>query len=271
MAFIEVNGIKMHYITNGEGPDIVMVHGLLGNLAVWHFKIGPALRKAGYRITTLDMRGHGYSEIAPSGYTSEALAADLLALLDALDIESAHILGHSYGADVCMHLALLHPDRVKTLLALEPGLPALVEERKKDHWGGWTYWVGRLKEAGFEVPPEKRTDFRYLLKVSLETPKFYGPARGLPRKRGRLLELINNTSLVSDYEVVGSLTLGAVRKIETPTLLVYGENSYFLGSYEFLREALPNCTPVLLPGGEHFGPLEQPEMIIEHILDFVKC
>ena len=70
-------------------------------------------------------------------------------------------------------------------------------------------------------------------------------------------------------EFVGELTLDAVRKIRTPILLVYGEKSHFLGSYRFLSEALPNCKPVLLPGGEHFGPLEQPELLVEHIQSFL--
>jgi pimeloyl-ACP methyl ester carboxylesterase len=60
-----------------------------------------------------------------------------------------------------------------------------------------------------------------------------------------------------------------VRTIKTPTLLVYGNGSHFISSYEFLHTALPNCYPVLLPGGEHFGPLEQPELLTEHILKFV--
>jgi pimeloyl-ACP methyl ester carboxylesterase len=61
-----------------------------------------------------------------------------------------------------------------------------------------------------------------------------------------------------------------VRTIETPTLLVYGRDSHFIGSYDFLHDALPNCKPVLLPGGEHFGPLEQPELLTEHIQQFLK-
>jgi pimeloyl-ACP methyl ester carboxylesterase len=66
------------------------------------------------------------------------------------------------------------------------------------------------------------------------------------------------------------MTLDAVRTIHTPTLLVYGRNSHFISSYDFLHQALPNCKPVLLPGGEHFGPLEQPELLTEHIQQFLK-
>jgi len=109
-----------------------------------------------------------------------------------------------------------------------------------------------------------------LLQLSLETPKFYGPARGLPRNREPLLHLIRNTTLLQDYEEVGAMTVDAVRTIQTPTLLVYGNDSHFISSYDVLHETLPNCRPVLLPGGEHFGPLEQPELLTGHIQDFLK-
>jgi pimeloyl-ACP methyl ester carboxylesterase len=124
--------------------------------------------------------------------------------------------------------------------------------------------------VGICVPEDKRTDAEYLLKLSLETPKFYGPARGLPRNREPLLHLIRNTTLLNDYEEVGALTLDAVRRIHTRTLLVYGRDSHFISSCDYLRDALPNCEPVLLPGGQHFGPLEQPELLTDHILEFVQ-
>jgi pimeloyl-ACP methyl ester carboxylesterase len=145
-----------------------------------------------------------------------------------------------------------------------------VHLRNDKDWIGWAAWVAKLEEVGIQVPEDKRTDAEFLLQLSLETPKFYGPARGLPRNREPLLHLIRNTTLLKDYEVVGDMTLEAVRTIKTPTLLVYGRNSHFISSYEYLHKALPNCKPVLLPGGEHFGPLEQPELLTGHIQDFLK-
>ena len=268
MPKINLGGLSLHYIMTGRGPDVVMLHGFLGNLAVWHLEIAPALRDR-FRLITYDLRGHGYSQVTPDGYTTEDMAHDLLGLLDRLGIERPHLVGHSFGADVCLHFALHHPDRVDRIVAVEPGLAALVHQRKRDDWEGWSYWVSKLEGVGLPVPPDKRSDLEYLLTLTLETTKVFGPARGLPRNREPLLKLLRETTLVRDYEESRDLTLDAVCRIDTPTLLVYGDRSHFLGTYHVLRATLPNCTPVLLPGGEHFGPLEQATELVNLIRGFL--
>jgi pimeloyl-ACP methyl ester carboxylesterase len=269
MPKIKVNGVNLHYITVGSGPDVVMLHGFLGNLALWHLYMVPLLRRE-FRVTTYDLRGHGYSEMTPNGYTPADMAEDMRCLLDTLGIQQAHLVGHSYGADVCMYFSLLHPERVLKLVAMEPGLAALVHQRKDRDWLGWSAWVEKLQEVGLQVPEDKKSDPDYLLQLSLETPKFYGPTRGLPRNRGPLLKLLRTTTLMQDYEYVGQLTLEAVKRIYTRTMLIYGHQSHFLSSYDYIHQALPNCESVLLPGGEHFGPLEQPELLTEHLLRFLR-
>jgi pimeloyl-ACP methyl ester carboxylesterase len=267
MPKVKVGDISLHYITVGRGPDVVMLHGFLGNLAVWHLAIAPALRGE-FRITTCDLRGHGYSDVTPDGYTTSQLARDLKGLLDVLGLEQPILVGHSFGADICLHFALLYPERVAKVVAIEAGLAALVHQRMDHEWEGWRYWVAKLEEVGLTVPPDRRTDLDFLLNLSLETPKFYGPARGLPRNREPLINLIRNTTLLADYTESGELTLDAIPRITTPVLLIYGDRSHFLGSHEHLCRALPNIRSVLLPGGEHFGPLEQPDLLTEEIRRF---
>lgn len=268
MPKVLVNGIRTHYLTVGRGQDVVMLHGFLGNLAVWHLSMVPELR-GDYRVTTYDLRGHGYSDVSPSGYSTDDLASDLHEFLNALKIDRPFLVGHSYGADVAMTFAARYPGRVRALVAIEPGLAALVDQRKREDWPGWRYWVAKLEEVGLHVPPDKRTDLTYLLTLSLQTPKFYGPARGLPRRREPLLNLVQNTTLLADYETVGTLTLDAVHRLETPVQLIYGAKSAFLSSFEYLCGALPFCEPVLVPDGEHFGPLEQPLALTGHIQRFL--
>src|ERR671938_233026 len=91
------SGIKLHYQQIGEGPDLVMIHGLTGNQAVWHLRIVPSLFDR-YRILTYDLRGHGHSDVPPSGYSADDMATDLEQLLDELGIGPVSLVGHSYGA-----------------------------------------------------------------------------------------------------------------------------------------------------------------------------
>ena len=111
------SGITLHYQQVGQGPDLVMLHGLTGNLAVWHLKMVPSLWDR-FRITTYDLRGHGYSEVTPSGYTPDDMATDLNDLLDVLGIEQAAFVGHSYGADTALYFALKHPERARAVIAI---------------------------------------------------------------------------------------------------------------------------------------------------------
>ncbi len=260
------SGLRLHYQQVGEGPDLVMVHGLTGNLAVWHLQIVPELADR-FRVLTYDLRGHGLSDTPPSGYSADAMAGDLLELLDTLGIERPWIVGHSYGADIALYFALLHPRRVREVIAIEAALPALEQSRRHDGWVGWSYWSRALEEAGHEVPAEKRSDLRYMIRATIDLPKQWGPLKGLPRNPKPLLRLLDETSLPEEYRLIGSLTLDAVPTIETPVVLMYAEQSAFGDTFEFLDEHLPHAEAVLMPRTEwgHFGPLEQPEVVAAHI------
>jgi pimeloyl-ACP methyl ester carboxylesterase len=261
------NGVRLHHITLGEGPDLVLVHGITGNLAVWHLQMVSFLYDR-FRVLTYDLRGHGYSDMPETGYDADTMAEDLLLLLDALEIERPVIVGHSYGADIALYFAHSYPERVSQVVAIEGALPALVGARNRDDWEGWDYWVEMLERSGRQVPRERRSDVVYLLKASLEVPKRWGPLNGLPRNPEPYLRLVDETTIARDYERVGSLPLKAVPEIETPVTLVWTAGSAFMGTHDFLVDALPNVRSVLLPQTEwgHFGPLEQPEAVAAEIV-----
>jgi pimeloyl-ACP methyl ester carboxylesterase len=260
------SGLRVHYQRLGEGPDLVMVHGLTGNLAVWHLRIVSELSER-FRILTYDLRGHGLSDVPPCGYSADDMAEDLLGLMDALEIERPLIAGHSYGADIALYHALRNPERVREVIAIEAALPALEDSRRHEDWVGWSYWAKALEEAGHPVPPERRSDLRYMIRATIDLPKQWGPLRGLPRNPKPLLRLVDETTLPQDYRRVGTLTLERVASIATPVVLIYTEQSAFIPTFEFLRTHLPNVESVLLPRTEwgHFGPMEQPERVAQEI------
>lgn len=270
MPKIHANGLDVHYLQVGSGPDVIMIHGLTGNLAVWHFTTIPALREH-YRVTTFDLRGHGRTTMPPTGYTTLHMAEDLRALMDALGIERAHLIGHSLGSDVALHFALLYPERVNRIVAIEAGLAALVHLRKRDDWPGWEEWAKGLERyGGITVPREHWHDVDYMLRASLKVPVIFGLARGLPRKEEHLLRLLDTTSVVSDYENMSGLTLEVLQEIDHPVLLIYGSESHYIGTHDALRATLPNAWSALLDGCEHFAPLQQPEELNKRIMPFLQ-
>ncbi len=261
------SGIRLHSQQVGEGPPMVMVHGITGNLAVWHLQMAPLLAEH-FRVITYDLRAHGYSDAPPTGYTPDQMADDLLGLLDALELERPVIVGHSYGADIGLYFALNHPDRVQEVIAIESALPALEQARRGDDWVGWSYWSEALEQAGHTVPPESRSDLRYMIRATIDLPTQWGPLKGLPRDPKPLLRLLEQTSLPDDYRQIGSLSLDRVPEISTPVTLMYAERSAFLDTFHYLNEHLPDPHPILLPQTEwgHFGPLEQPDVVVREIL-----
>jgi pimeloyl-ACP methyl ester carboxylesterase len=267
MSKVELpNGLRVHYQQVGEGPDVVMVHGITGNLAVWHLQLVPALAGR-HRILTYDLRGHGLTSTPPTGYSLDDMAEDLRQLLDVLELERPVVVGHSYGADIALYLAANHPDRVARVVAIEAALPAMEQVRDHAGWIGWTYWVRALEQAGLEVPEDKRADLRHLIRATIDLPKQWGPLKGLPRNPKPLLRLLDDTSLPEEYRRIGSLTLDRISSINTPVLLMYTESSAFIDTCELLRERLPDADVVLLPRSQygHFGPLEQPELVAREI------
>lgn len=260
------SGIRIHHQRVGDGPDVVMVHGITGNLAVWHLRLVPALCDE-LRLHTYDLRGHGHSDVPPTGYSPDDMAGDLLELLDALELERPALVGHSYGADIALYLAANHPERVSKVIAIESALPALEAVRRDDNWVGWTYWVQALEGAGHEVPADRRSDLRYLMRATIDLPKQWGPLRGLPRNPRPMLRLLEETTLPEDYRRVGSVPLERIPEIRTPIVLMYQERSAFRDTFDHLQAHLPNVEPILLPATQwgHFGPLEQPELVADHV------
>lgn len=272
MPKILVNGANLHYRQTGAGPDFIMLHGLGGNLAVWHFALAAKLRDS-FQITTYDLRGHGRSDLMPNGYTTRNMAQDLHDLMGALQIEKAHLLGHSFGADIALHFALLYPERVNKLIVIDAMLPVMLQSYKRPDWDGWAYWAKLLKQvSGIKVPRERWDDIPFMMKHSFEVPVLFGPFRGRARNKEPITKLLTETSIVQDFDVIDELTVENFAKITPQTLLIYDAKTPFYETFEALRQGLPNATYVLLPESElrHFSPLEQPDLILKHTRAFLQ-
>ncbi|WP_327583071.1 alpha/beta hydrolase [Nonomuraea sp. NBC_00507] len=123
MPYADVgDGIRIFYTDDGsgDGPPLLLVHGWGTDSHQWSWHID-ALAAAGRRVIAADLRGHGYSSVPATGNTPRMMAEDLNALLDRLGIPQVVAVGHSMGGQVVSILAVEHPDRVRALVALDPG------------------------------------------------------------------------------------------------------------------------------------------------------
>src|SRR4026207_1055582 len=131
--YIDANGIRFHYLTDGQGPLVVLLHGF-PQLSYQYRHLVPALARAGYRAVAPDMRGFG-DTTRPARIADHALqplGEDVAALIDALGESKAHVLGHEWGAIVAAEAALSHPDKVDRLILVNSA-PAITLGRAIHH------------------------------------------------------------------------------------------------------------------------------------------
>jgi len=116
---IETNGIKMHIAEQGKGPLVLLLHGFPEIWYSWRYQI-PVLAEAGFHVVAPDLRGYGDTEQPENidQYTLLHLVGDIVGLLDALNEETAVIVGNDWGATIAWNAALLRPDRFKGIIAL---------------------------------------------------------------------------------------------------------------------------------------------------------
>ncbi len=112
---VDINGARIHYATYGKGPPVILLHGGMGNGEHWANQIGPLAKSR--RIVVIDSRGHGRSSRDARPFTYELMADDVLAVMDALHIRSAAIVGWSDGAIIGLVMAMKTPARVERVFA----------------------------------------------------------------------------------------------------------------------------------------------------------
>lgn len=116
---LQVNGIRIHAVEQGEGPLVILVHGFPESWYSWRQQIGP-LAEAGYRVVAIDMRGYGRSSKfrENKAFLLRKLAADIVGVAQAYGKEPAVVIGHDWGAPVAWTAAWLHPKVFRGVMGL---------------------------------------------------------------------------------------------------------------------------------------------------------
>jgi pimeloyl-ACP methyl ester carboxylesterase len=269
MPKVLANGIQIHYQQAGAGQDLVLIHPVAADLSLWYLHVMPALAKE-FRVTAYDMRGHGYSEATPSGYTSAHMAEDLHGLLVSLGIERAHLVGYSFGGSVALHCAVLYPTRVASLVLADPAMPAFMPMVDLERWAHVEDYRTTLKEYGMSVPEDRLFDLECLAPQILHAALPIGLRRGLRQLRRKALRTIESTSVLREAQEVAGLTVERIAEVRHPALALYGKSSPFLQMAWYLQEKVPSCQVVVVEDSSHFFTATKPQLFLAGISDFLR-
>jgi pimeloyl-ACP methyl ester carboxylesterase len=281
MPSVQADDARLFYLQRGTGPDVVMIHGLAANMAFWYLQVVPLLSDH-FRVTVYDLRGHGLSDTPPAHYTSADMARDLRALLDALRIERAHVVGHSFGGGVALQFAAMQPERVSSLTIVDSRIRAIQPDQDASAWPQPQAKARRsqLRRMGIDID-EHALDYGLLTALARRrrldgrTRQDRGEFmpfnwRGTGRRSAeRWLHLLEATTARRDFGAVAGLTRARLRSIDRPTRGIYGQRSFCLPSGRGLSEVLPDCDLVVVPEGGHFHPVVQPLVFAGHLRDFL--
>lgn len=255
---ISAGGLETHYQQIGSGPRMVLIHGMNGSLADWQLRIAPRLSDQ-FSVLTFDLRGHGYSDMPPSGYTSADMARDLVKLMDALRIDRAHIVGHSFGATIALHFTALYPDRVIATTISDTRLRALQPAQKVKNWVHWPRWKALLEIQGLTLNEESDLDFTILEILLSQRPG---------RRSEHWRKLLSSTTARTDLADSAGLNADLLRRIDNPTQAIFAEFSFCLPTLEAMKPLLPHMQWTVLPGVGHLFPATRPELFVHHVKAF---
>ncbi|KEO73410.1 alpha/beta fold hydrolase [Anditalea andensis] len=251
--------MKLNYKKIGQGPALVILHGLFGSADNW-LSIARDLEND-YTLYLVDQRNHGDSPHHEE-WNYKVMAADLVALLDDENLASAHFMGHSMGGKTVMNLAMLYPERIDKLIVVDiapreypvhhqsilEGLNAIGLDR-----------ISSRKEADdilaeYEPIPTVR---QFLLK-------------NLSRKDQKFVWKINLKVITEKIENVGE-ALSFDHAFGKPTLFMGGANSNYIQDKdkEDIEMYFPNSHTIFIKNAGHWLHAEQPTAVVETVKAFL--
>ena len=263
-----LRGLDFNVLVEGEGPDVLLVHGFPDSNSVWRHQI-PALVQGGFRVIAPDLRGFGDSGMAPhtSGYKIDEFVADLIAILDALGVnDKVRLVGHDWGAAVGWQTCMQHPDRIDRYAALAVGHPTAYAH------GGIVQKLKAYYILFFQIPwlSEKAVSsadwwlWRQMLRYDAELPTW---KKDLSRP-GRL------TAAIDIYRAnLGLILPKDWPKVTVPVLGIWGEGDVALAEGQMIKSkeyVTSSWRYERVPGGTHWLQLEAPDKVNALLLDYLR-
>ncbi len=229
-GYVKNDGARIWYATYGSGSPVILLHGGLGHGGNWGYQL-PALVGSGYRAVLIDSRGHGRSTRDFRPFTYELMASDVLAVMDALRLERASIVGWSDGACIALILAMKAPARIAGVFffasSMDPG--GAREIAQPDPVLDRCFARHARDYARLSATPDRFKPFVEAVSLMMKTqPNYSG---------------------------------GDLADIRVPVVIVQGEHEEFIAPEhaEYLVRSIPGAELIILPDVSHFAPLQRPE------------
>jgi pimeloyl-ACP methyl ester carboxylesterase len=278
---IFIRGRKITYFDEGQGSPFLIIHGWGPKAVSQFFLFQKILASYGYRVILLDLPGFRKSGFPK--WEMEEYVKCILDFVDKINLNTFFLIGHSMGGTIAIGLAATHPERIKSLILLSPGVIRF------NIWlwrlfiifiYGWmvivkiwelllALFVNIFKNLTHLIIKiirlEKAVNWlKDFLKKTVETTM---NRLDLARVRYQLIKILKHIAKSAD-------TLSYLPKIKCPALAIWGEKDYnfnflFIGGARFMGR-IPNCIIELIPEAGHQLPEDAPERTIELIIDFIK-
>jgi pimeloyl-ACP methyl ester carboxylesterase len=233
------DGARIWYASYGEGPPVILLHGGLGHSGNWAYQL-PALLDAGHRVILIDSRGHGRSTRDDRPYTYELMASDVLAVMDALAIDKAGVIGWSDGACIALVLAMLAPGRVKGVFFF-----------------------------GCNMDPSGTKEFASTPVIERCFSRHAKDYAGLSATPDRFNSFVDAVSLMMKTEP--NYSAEDLARIRVPVAIVHSEHDEFIKPEhaQYLARSIPGAELIRLKDVSHFAPLQRPDYFNAVTLDFL--
>jgi pimeloyl-ACP methyl ester carboxylesterase len=266
---VDAGGIGLHVAELGpeDAPPLLLVHGWPQSWWCWR-RVAPLL--AGERrLLMADLRGHGWSDAPPDGYEKEQLARDLIALLDALEVDRVGYLGHDWGAFAGYLAAIAAPERIEALIPLSIPHPWPSRHDRLNPWrlAGFAYQVP-LSTVGAAMTRRLLTT-RVLKAASAGEPfderdlAVYESTMGSERG-ARTTVAMYRTFVLRELLPIARGRYDDAR-IEMPVRMIVGDDDLIVRGADLrgYEANAPRLEVERVPGARHFLPEERPELVAE--------
>ena len=263
MPKAKVNGFNLYYEIHGKGFPLLMILGLSENIYWLDPPLIEELSKS-FKVIIFDNRDVGRSDRTEGEFTCKMMADDTDGLMDALDINKAHILGHSMGGFIAQELVLNYPERVEKLILCSSGC------------------------GGSKAPLINPKTMRFLMKLSRREHTRKVIEEGMPHMFSE--DFIKNNSEYIKKKIEDILTIPTepevfmqqistrfnsyrrLKNIKVPTLILHGKEDILLppGNAELLAEKIFGAKLIYFENVAHMIFLEEPRKFIDEIIEFLK-